>query len=90
MNLPLIQKAQLKNKIVLLRVDHNVVKKGIIKDPFRIDASLKTIQFILAEGGHPVIMSHVGRPRDKKTGQIEISEKTSVEPIVNYLELILP
>jgi phosphoglycerate kinase len=89
MNLPIIQNAEMKNKIVLLRVDHNVVKKGLIKDPFRIDASLKTIQFILDKGGHPVIMSHVGRPRDKKTGKIEISDETSVEPIVNYLEIIL-
>ncbi len=89
MNLPVIQNAELKNKIVLLRVDHNVVKKGIIKDPFRIEASLKTIRYILEKGGHPVIMSHVGRPRDKKTGQIEISEKTSVEPIAHYLEISL-
>lgn len=89
MNLPVIQDTDLKNKIVLLRVDHNVVKKGIIKDPFRIEASLKTINYILDEGGHPVIMSHVGRPRDKATGQIEISENTSVQPIVNFLEISL-
>jgi phosphoglycerate kinase len=89
MILPLIQNADLKNKIVLLRVDHNVVKKGIIKDPFRIEASLKTINFILEKGGHPVIMSHVGRPKDKTSGQIEISENTSVQPIVNFLEISL-
>jgi len=89
MSLPLIQDLDLKNKIVLLRVDHNVVKKGVIKDPFRIEASLKTINFILENGGHPVIMSHIGRPRDKRTGIIEISENTSVKPIVNYLEIAL-
>ncbi len=83
--IPQIQDAELKGKIVLIRVDHNVVKKGIIKDPYRIDASLDTIKLVLNNGGKPILMSHVGRPKDKKTGRIEISEKTSVQPIVQYL-----
>ena len=49
-NIPKIQEAELKGKIVLIRVDHNVVKKGIIKDPYRIDASLETIKLILKNG----------------------------------------
>ena len=84
-NIPKIQEAELKGKIVLIRVDHNVVKKGIIKDPYRIDASLETIKLILKNGGKPVLMSHVGRPKDKKTGKIKISEKSSVQPIVRYM-----
>jgi len=31
-------------------------------------------------------MTHVGRPKDKKTGNINISDDTSVQPIVDYLE----
>ena len=31
-------------------------------------------------------MSHVGRPKDKKTGQIKVEDDTSVQPIVDYLE----
>ena len=84
-NIPKIQEAELKGKIVLIRVDHNVVKKGIIKDPYRIDASLDMIKLVLNNGGKPILMSHVGRPKDKKTGKIEISEKSSVQPIVQYL-----
>ena len=84
-NIPKIQDAELKGKIVLIRVDHNVVKKGFITDPYRIDASLDTIKLVLKNGGKPILMSHVGRPKDKKTGKIEISEKTSVQPIVQYL-----
>ncbi len=83
--IPAIQNADLKGKKVLLRVDHNVVKKGIIKDTYRIDASLETIKFIISKQGKPVIMSHIGRPLNKKTGEIEISEKTSVQPVVEYL-----
>ena len=84
-NIPKIQEAELRGKIVLIRVDHNVVKKGLIKDPYRIDASIDTIKLVLNNGGKPILMSHVGRPKDKKTGKIEISEKTSVQPIVQYL-----
>ena len=86
LNLPLIQNADLKGKIVLVRVDHNVVKNGIIHDPYRIDATIGTLYHINARGGKIILMTHVGRPRDKKTGEIRISEKTSVQPIVDYLQ----
>ncbi len=88
--LKLIQQADLKDKVVLLRVDHNVVKKGIIKDPYRIDATIGTLYAIAAAGGKPILMSHVGRPRDKKTGMISCREDQSVLPIVRYLEQKLP
>ena len=88
--LKLIQQAHLKDKVVLLRVDHNVVKKGIIKDPYRIDATIGTLYAIAAAGGKPILMSHVGRPRDKKTGMISCREEQSVLPIVRYLEQKLP
>ena len=88
--LKLIQQADLKEKVVLLRVDHNVVKKGIIKDPYRIDATIGTLYAIAAAGGKPILMSHVGRPRDKKTGMISCREDQSVLPIVRYLEEKLP
>jgi phosphoglycerate kinase len=76
----------MKGKAVLIRVDHNVVKKGRIKDPYRIDVSLKTIRAIMEGGGYPILMTHIGRPRDKKTGQIECREGESVQPIISYLE----
>lgn len=84
-NLKLINNADLRNKIVLVRVDHNVVKKGIIHDPYRIDATISTLFNIVSRGGKLILMSHVGRPKDKKTGEIKISADTSVEPIVEYL-----
>ncbi len=86
MNIPLLQDADLKDKVVLVRVDHNVVKNGIIHDPYRIDMTIGTLYYINAKGGKIILMTHVGRPRDKKTGNIQIDEKTSVEPIVRYLE----
>jgi phosphoglycerate kinase len=84
--LPLLQYADLREKVVLVRVDHNVVKKGIIQDPYRIDRTIGTIYNIVERGGRIILMTHVGRPRDKKTGTISCDESTSVRPIAEYLE----
>jgi len=83
---PLIQNADLNNKVVLVRFDHNVVKGGKIRDPYRIDRTLGTLYNIVERGGRPILMTHVGRPRDKKTGEIRCDPGQSVEAIVEYLE----
>jgi len=84
--LPLIQDADLRGKVVLVRVDHNVVKNGQIRDPYRIDATLGTLYNIVERGGRIILMTHVGRPRDKETGRIKVEDNTSVQPVVEYLE----
>ena len=84
--LPLIQNADLNGKIVLVRFDHNVVTDGEIKDPYRIDRSLGTLYNIVERGGRPILMTHVGRPKDKKTGEIKCRPGESVGPIARYLE----
>ncbi|MGC1401934.1 MAG: phosphoglycerate kinase [Thermodesulfobacteriota bacterium] len=84
--LPVIQEADLEDKIVLVRVDHNVVKKGVVRDPYRIEQTFGTLYNIVERGGRPILMTHVGRPRDKKTGAIFCSPDNGVEPIVRYLE----
>lgn len=84
--LSLIQNAQIEGKVVLVRFDHNVVKKGQIKDPYRIDMTLGTLYNIVERGGRPILMTHIGRPKDKKTGEINCREEESVKPIVEYLE----
>lgn len=84
--LPKIQDAELKGKVVLVRVDHNVVKEGFIHDPYRIDATIGTLYHINARGGKIILMTHVGRPRDKKTQKISIDKNTSIQPIVDYLQ----
>jgi phosphoglycerate kinase len=84
--LPLIQDADLDGKVVLVRFDHNVVKGGEIRDPYRIDRTIGTLFHIVERGGRPIMMTHVGRPKDKKTGTITCRPEESVEPIVRYLE----
>ncbi len=85
-SLPLIQDADLAGKVVLVRVDHNVVKGGIIRDPYRIDRTIGTLYNIVERGGRIILMTHIGRPRDNKTGEITSDASTSVEPIAAYLE----
>ncbi len=84
--LPVIQDADLADKVVLVRVDHNVVKKGVIRDPYRIDRTIGTLYNIVERGGRMILMTHVGRPKDKKTGEITCDSSTSVEPVAAYLE----
>ena len=88
--LRLIEQSDMKDKIVLVRVDHNVVKKGRIEDPYRIDVTFPTLYAIAEKGGRPILMTHVGRPKDKKTGKIKCDEGNSVKAIVRYLEQKLP
>ncbi|MDP3261300.1 MAG: phosphoglycerate kinase, partial [Thermodesulfovibrionales bacterium] len=87
--LRLIQNADLNGKVVLVRFDHNVVKGGEIKDPYRIDRTFGTLYNIVERGGRPILMTHVGRPKDKKTGDIKCRQGESVEPIVEYLAMKL-
>lgn len=83
--IPSLLDADLKGKIVLVRMDHNVVKKGKTKDPMRIDATIPTLLHIYKKGGMPILMSHVGRPFDKITKKIQITELEAVDAIVEYL-----
>lgn len=85
-NLPRIQDADLRDKVVLVRVDHNVVKEGIIKDTERIDATIPTLFNIAVRGGKIILMTHNGRPMNKKTKKIEVSDNDSIVPIVDYIK----
>ena len=69
----------------MVRVDHNVVKKGKIQDPYRIDSTIGTLFYIIARGGKFILMTHQGRPKDKKAGTINIDDNSSVKPVVAYL-----
>lgn len=75
----------LRDKRVLVRVDFNVPldKNATITDDSRIQAALPTLQYILQQGGKPIVMSHLGRPKGKPTPEF------SLAPCAKRLEELL-
>ena len=69
------------NKSIVLRCDYNVpIKDGIILSTKRLDASIKTLNFILNQDIKKlIIISHLGRPKGK-------DPKLSLNIVKNHLE----
>ena len=63
-----IQDINFKNKKALIRVDFNVPlnKDLVVTDTTRIEAAKTTILKILKDGGSCVLLSHLGRPKNKE------------------------
>lgn len=72
---------ELAGKRALVRCDFNVPidDSGAITDDLRIRAALPTIEFLLSKGAHPVLISHLGRPKGKP------DPKQSLRPISERL-----
>lgn len=77
-----IRDIEVKDKIVLVRVDYNVpVKNGKVANDLRIRASLPTINYLLEQGAKRLILiSHLGRPEGKLTPE------TTLQPVVTALQ----
>ena len=74
---------KIKNKKVILRTDYNVpIKNGKIIDNTRIKASLKTIKLLLKNNNSIIIISHLGRPKNKE-------KKYSLKPVALELSKLL-
>ena len=65
---------ELKGKKVLMRVDFNVPLDAnrVITSDKRISASLPSIKFVIEKGGKLILMSHLGRPKGKKTPEFSL------------------
>jgi len=62
-----LQDLDVKGKKVLMRVDFNVPLNpdGKISDDTKIRETLPSIQYVLDHGGSLILMSHIGRPKEK-------------------------
>jgi phosphoglycerate kinase len=84
MNKRSVRDLDVRGKRVLVRVDFNVpVKDGEVTDDTRIQRALPTIQYLLSEGAHPVLISHLGRPKG------EPDPKYAMDPVAKKLEELL-
>ena len=74
MNKLSIDKIELKDKKVLVRVDFNVPldEKLNITNDIRIVESLPTIKKIIDSGGKAILMSHLGRPKGEHKPQFSL------------------
>jgi phosphoglycerate kinase len=72
------------DKRVLVRVDFNVpVKDGEVTDDTRIRRALPTIRHLLEEEAHPVLISHLGRPKG------EPDQTYAMDPVAARLQELL-
>lgn len=74
-----------KGQKALVRVDFNVPlnEQFEITDDTRMKAAVPTIKKIIADGGMPILMSHLGRPKDGPT------DKYSLKHLVSHLSTLL-
>ncbi len=71
----------LKGKKVIVRADFNVPisKTGVVAEPARIDAALKTVTYLRNSGAQIILISHIGR-----------DPQETLLPIFTYLKSKLP
>ena len=80
-----LQDLDIHGKKILMRVDFNVPldERGAISDDTRIVLALPSIQYILAQGGRLILMSHFGRPKGK------VNPELSLKPCREQLSCLL-
>ena len=76
-----LEDINLDDKTVIVRCDLNVpMENGIITDDNRIIKSIPTIKYLYENAKSIVILSHLGRIKNK-----EDEKKSTLEPVCNYL-----
>lgn len=72
---------ELRGKRVLLRLDLNVpLEKGQVRDTYRVDQSLPTIEFLRNKGARVILLSHIGKGNPEDT----------LLPVAEYLQKKIP
>ena len=75
-----IDSLDISNKKILIRADFNVpINSGVILSDFRLRATFKTIDFCIKNNAKIILMSHLGRPKNR-------NPELSLFPVFKYLE----
>jgi phosphoglycerate kinase len=78
-----IASVDVSGKTVLVREDLNVpMTKGAIADDARVRAAVPTVQHLARRGAKVIVMSHLGRPKDREP-------ELSLHPVANHLARLL-
>lgn len=84
MNKQTIRDVNWQGKRALVRVDFNVpIDNGTIGDDTRVRAAIPTIQYLVDHGAAVVLMSHLGRPKNK------VVEELRLRPVAAHLAQLM-
>jgi len=84
MNKRSVRDLDVRDKRVLVRVDFNVpILDGRVTDDTRIRRALPTIRYLIERGAHPILISHLGRPKGEPDPQYVM------DPVAERLEELL-
>jgi phosphoglycerate kinase len=84
MNKQTIRDVNWQGKRALVRVDFNVpMQNGIVGDDTRVRAAIPTIKYLIDHGASVVLMSHLGRPKNK------VVEELRLKPVAEHLAKLM-
>lgn len=84
MNKQTIRDVQWQGKRALVRVDFNVpIEHGVIGDDTRVRSAIPTIKYLVDHGAVVVLMSHLGRPKNK------VVEELRLRPVAAHLATLM-
>lgn len=84
MNKQTIRDVSWQGKRALVRVDFNVpMQNGVVGDDTRVRAAIPTIKYLIDHGAAVVLMSHLGRPKNK------VVEELRLKPVAEHLAKLM-
>jgi 3-phosphoglycerate kinase len=74
-NLADLAPSELDGRRVLVRVDYNVplASDGSVSDDTRVRATVPTLRYVIENGGRPILLSHLGRPKGTVVPSMSLS-----------------
>jgi phosphoglycerate kinase len=87
-----VRDVDVSGKDVLVRVDFNVPldKDRNVADDTRVRGAIPTIQYLLDHGAHPILMSHLGRPKGQVVESLRMAPVgKKLQELINYPVLSL-